>query len=92
MVMLEQVVVPPIRSKLDLRSIRAHRGAVAALRPDVFQAALTNIWGCQWALLAAAWLAWLAWGSTCCSSCGARWGRAFHGLCVRCVVDRRMQP
>lgn len=44
------VLVDPIRGKRDLRRMRAHRRAIAALAPDVFQASLPALYTCEYAL------------------------------------------
>jgi glycosyltransferase involved in cell wall biosynthesis len=47
------VIVPPVRSKCDLRPILAHLRALRRLRPDVFQASLRHPWSCQYGIAAA---------------------------------------
>lgn len=48
------VVVPRIRSLLDLRSINAHGRAFLSLKPDIVQVTLNHPWACTWAQLVAA--------------------------------------
>ena len=47
------IVVPFVRSRLDLRSLFAHARVLARVRPDIFHANLISPWACQAAIYAA---------------------------------------
>lgn len=47
-------ILPPVRNKTDVPGILRHRAAIVRRRPDLFQANLTSLPSCQYALLAAA--------------------------------------
>jgi glycosyltransferase involved in cell wall biosynthesis len=49
----EPIVVPPLRSKRELRAFPAHRRILRSLSPSIFQAVLTFQTACQWPLIAA---------------------------------------
>jgi glycosyltransferase involved in cell wall biosynthesis len=47
------IVMPPMRSRSELRAFLAHRRVLSSLAPAVFQAVLTFPTACQWPLIAA---------------------------------------
>jgi glycosyltransferase involved in cell wall biosynthesis len=49
----EAIIVPPMRSKHELRAFPAHRRILRSLSPSIFQAVLTLQTACQWPLIAA---------------------------------------
>lgn len=49
----DPVIVPPLRSKRELRAFPAHRCILRSLSPSIFQAVLTFQTACQWPLIAA---------------------------------------
>jgi glycosyltransferase involved in cell wall biosynthesis len=49
----EPIVVPPLRSKRELRAFPVHRRILRSLSPSIFQAVLTFQTACQWPLIAA---------------------------------------